>query len=215
MQTEDIIQGTDEWQELRRGRATGSNFDACLAQGKGSAEAATRAQYRVRLAIERITGKVIENNFKSPAMLGGTEQEPFARMAYESRTGHIVEEVPFIKHDFLMAGVSPDGLIGDDGMVEFKCPTPAVHWSYLQLTNKPPSEYKAQVYGQLWVAKRKWCDFVSYNPLFPEALQLHIVRLYRDEDYIRELNDGVSKFLYDVDKTVVEMEALAKQRALS
>lgn len=208
-----VIQGTDEWLALRLGHATGSNLDACLAQGKGSAEAATRAQYRVRLAVERMTGKVMEHGFKSAAMQHGTDQEPFARMAYEERTGNIVEEMAFIKHDYLMAGVSPDGLVGAVGMVEFKCPSPAVHWEYLQLTDRPPSTYKAQVYGQLWISKREWCDFVSYNPDFPESLQLHIVRVYRDEAYINELAAGVTKFLYDVEKTVKEMKALAEQRA--
>ena len=211
--SEAIIQGSPEWFALRAGRATGSNFDAVLAQGKGSAEATTRAQYRVRLAIERITGKVMESGYKNSAMQHGTDTEPLARMAYEEKTGNIVEEVAFVQHEYLMAGVSPDGLIGSNGMIEIKCPTPAVHWEYLQLTDKPPAAYKAQVYGQLWVAKREWCDFVSYSPDFPEPLQLHIFRVYRDEKYIKTLADGVAKFLYDVEKTVKEMRELAEQRA--
>lgn len=197
---------------MRRGRATGSNFDACIAKGKGSEEARTRAQYRVRLAIERLTGKVAESGFKSADMNRGTEQEPFARMAYESLTGSIIEEVPFIPHKFMMAGVSPDGLVGGDGMTEFKCPTPAVHWEYLQLTNQPPNEYKAQVYGQLMVTERKWVDFCSYCPDFPPELQLHVVRVYRDEAYITELSHGIAKFLLDVDATVKQMRELVEIR---
>lgn len=210
---DEIIQGTPEWFAQRLGRATGSNFDACLAQGKGSAEAATRAQYRVRLAVERLTGKVMESGFKSAAMNHGTETEPFARMAYEARTGYMVQETSFVPHQFLMAGVSPDGLINADGMVEIKCPTPAVHWEYLKLTNEPPAAYKWQVYGQMWITERKWVDFVSFNPDFPESLQLHIVRVHRNETLIQELNSGVAKFLYDVDATVKEMKALAEARS--
>lgn len=210
---EEIIQGTDAWFAQRLGRATGSNFDACLAQGKGNAEAATRAQYRVRLAVERLTGKVMESGFKSSAMNHGTETEPFARMAYEAATGYMVQETSFIQHDFLMAGVSPDGLVVEDGMVEIKCPTPAVHWEYLKLVSEPPAAYKWQVYGQMWVTKRKWVDFVSFNPDFPEPLQLHVVRVHRNDAIIQELNSGVTKFLYDVDATVVEMKAMAAARS--
>lgn len=209
---DEIIQGTPEWFQQRLGCATGSNFDACMAQGKGNAEASTRAQYRVRLAVERITQKVLESGFKSAAMNHGTETEPFARMAYEAATGNYVDEVSFVRHQFLKAGVSPDGLIESDGMVEIKCPTPAVHWDYLNLVDQPPAAYKWQVYGQMWVTGRKWVDFVSYNPLFPEELQLHIVRVKRDEQLIQELHAGVTKFLHDVDNTVKEMNALAQQR---
>lgn len=215
--SDQIIQGTDEWKELRRGRATGSNFDACMAKGKGKEEASTRAQYRVRLAIERLTGRVLESNFKSKDMLRGTENEPFARMAYEAQTGYIVDEVPFIPHKFLMAGISPDGLVGPDGMTEFKCPTPAVHWSYLQLTDQPPPEYKWQVYGEMWVSGRQWVDFVSYNQDFPLELQLHIVRVHRDERAIQaiaELDAGVSLFLADVEKTVASMKEEAAKRRM-
>lgn len=213
MPEEEIIQGTPEWFAQRLGCATGSEFDTCLAQGKGSAEASTRAQYRTRLAVERLTGKVAKSGFKSPAMDRGTETEPFARMAYEARTGFIVQETSFVRHDFLMAGVSPDGLINADGMVEIKCPTPAVHWEYLKLVSEPPAVYKWQVYGQMWVTQRKWVDFVSFNPDFPEPLQLHVVRVHRDESIIQELNAGVTKFLYDVDNTFKEMKALAEARS--
>ncbi len=213
--SEEVIQGTPEWFALRLGKATGSNFDACLAQGKGSAEAATRAQYRVRLAVERLTGKVLEGGFKSSSMQHGTKTEPFARLAYEAKTGNLVQEVSFVPHQFLMAGVSPDGLVDDDGMVEIKCPTPAVHLDYLGLVSEPPAAYKWQVYGQMWVTGRKWVDFVSFNPDFPEPLRLHIVRVHRNEALIQELHSGVTKFLFDVDKTVEEIKAMAKARSIN
>lgn len=211
----DIIeQGTPEWFELRRGLATGSHFSDVMAQGKGNAEATGRRNYRMRLALEIVTGKVAKASFSGNSHTErGKELEPFARMAYESITGHIVEEVPFIKHKYLGCGVSPDGLIGEEGMVEFKCPIPSIHWDYLQLDGQPPAEYKWQVYGEMWVAGRKWNDFVSYCEDMPEALQTHITRVHWDDKIIAELEAGVSKFLADVRVTVKEIQELATQKA--
>ena len=168
----------------------------------------------MRLALEIVTGKVISDGFQGNRHTErGKEKEPFARMAYESITGHMVEEVPFIKHKFLAAGVSPDGLIGSDGMVEFKAPIPAIHWEYLQLKGAPPAEYKWQVYGELWIAGREWNDVVSYCEDMPESLQTHITRVYRDEKLIAELEAGVSKFLAEVNVTAKEIRELAEKRA--
>jgi hypothetical protein len=211
----DIIeQGSAEWFELRRGLATGSHFADVMATGRGGAEATGRRNYRMRLALEIVTGKVAKSTFSGNAHTErGKELEPFARMAYESITGHIVEEVPFIPHDFLKCGVSPDGMIGADGMVEFKCPIPSIHWEYLQLDGQPPAEYKWQVYGEMWVAKRKWNDFVSYCEDMPESLQTHITRVHWDDKIIAELDAGVSKFLAEVAVTVKEIQELATQKA--
>jgi hypothetical protein len=211
----DIIeQGSAEWFELRRGLATGSHFAEVMAAGRGGAEATGRRNYRMRLALEIVTGKVAKSTFSGNAHTErGKELEPFARMAYESITGHIVEEVPFIKHNFLSCGVSPDGLIGTEGMVEFKCPIPSIHWDYLQLDGKPPAEYKWQVYGEMWIANRKWNDFVSYCEDMPESLQTHITRVHWDDSIIAELDAGVSKFLAEVAVTVKEIQQLATQKA--
>lgn len=215
MNMTEIIQGTDEWFELRRGLATGSHFAEVMAQGKGGAESTTRRNYRMRLALEIVTGKLQDAGFKGNSHTErGNEREPFARMSYESLTGNIVTEVPFIKHKYLECGVSPDGLVGDDGMTEFKCPIPAIHWEYMGLpAGVPPSEYVHQIMGQLWVSGRKWCDFVSYCEEMPESLQTHITRIYRDEQFISNLEAGVSKFLLDVKKTVAEIKERASQKA--
>lgn len=211
----DIIeQGSEAWFELRRGLATGSHFAEVMAKGRGGEESTTRRNYRMRLALEVVTGKVLADSFKGNAHTErGKEKEPFARMAYEAITGHLVEEVPFIKHKFLAAGVSPDGLIGDDGMVEFKCPIPAIHWEYLQLKGAPPPEYKWQIYGELWIAGREWNDVVSYCEDMPEELQTHISRVHRDDKLIAELEAGVSKFLAEVNVTAKEIRELAVKRA--
>jgi hypothetical protein len=106
-------------------------------------------------------------------------------------------------HDTLQVGVSPDGLVGDVGMTEYKCPMPKTHLEYLRLeSGKCPSAYRWQVQGQLWVAEREWCDFVSYNPDFPENAQLIIRRVMRDEKAINELEIEVIKFLGDIEREV-------------
>jgi hypothetical protein len=177
---------------------SGSKFSDIMAKGGG----ATRATYLTALALERITG--VREEFKTTfAMEQGTEREPFARSAYEAHTGQFVTEIGFCMHDTLQVGVSPDGLVGKVGMTEYKCPMPKTHLEYLRLEpGKCPTAYRWQVQGQLWVAEREWCDFVSYNPDFPENAQLIIRRVMRDEKAIKELEIEVLKFLGDIEREV-------------
>ena len=191
-------QGTEEWKQARVGVPSGSKFSDIMAKGGG----ATRATYLTALALERITG--VREEFKTTfAMDQGTEREPFARSAYEAHTGQFVTEIGFCIHDTLQVGVSPDGLVGKVGMTEYKCPMPKTHLEYLRLEpGKCPTAYRWQVQGQLWVAEREWCDFVSYNPDFPENAQLIIRRVMRDEKAINELEIEVLKFLGDIEREV-------------
>ena len=191
-------QGTEDWKQARVGVPSGSKFSDIMAKGGG----ATRATYLTALALERITG--VREEFKTTfAMEQGTEREPFARSAYEAHTGQFVTEIGFCMHDTLQVGVSPDGLVGKDGMTEYKCPMPKTHLEYLRLEpGKCPTAYRWQVQGQLWVAEREWCDFVSYNPDFPENAQLIIRRVMRDEKAINELEIEVLKFLGDIEREV-------------
>lgn len=212
-----IEQGSPEWFELRRGLATGSHFSEVMAEGRGKTEATTRRNYRMKLALEIVTGKVLDNVYgfsSNKHTERGKELEPIARMLYESHTGHIVKEVDFIKHKYLAAGVSPDGLVGDDGMVEFKCPIPAVHWDYINMpAGIPPAEYKWQVYGEMLVAERRWNDFVSYNEDMPRELQLHINRIHWDDKICAELEAGIMKFIAEVNVTVKEVQEMARKKA--
>ena len=189
-------QGTPEWLEDRRGRATGSMFSAILAKGEGK----TRKSYMVKLAAERLTGEVGES-FSNAHTDRGTEQEPHARLAYEARTGSLVEQVGFIKHPLLMAGSSPDGLVDDDGGVEIKCVIPTVQIETF-LKGGVPSSHRAQIQGNMWVCSRQWWDFVSYSPTLPEHLQLYVYRVFRDEAYIRTLETEVRTFLVELDGLV-------------
>lgn len=200
-----MIQGSEEWFAARLGRATASRFEDLLATTK-TGVSASRANYRAQLVCERMTGKA-EESFESAAMKWGTENEPFARMAYEAETGLIVEETGFIQHPELMAGASPDGLVGTDGGFECKCPNTATHIE--TLLKGMPTKHAPQVQGCMWLTGRKWWDFVSYDPRMPEKLQLYIQRIPRDEEYIAKLAAEVSIFLSEVDQLVAELEKKA------
>lgn len=200
----EIIQGSEEWFAARLGKATASSFKKILAKIK-TGEAAERRNYRAQLVGERLTHKKADS-FTNEAMKWGTENEPFARIAYIAMTGVNVNEVGFVSHDRLEAGCSPDGLIDDDGLIEIKCPTLGTHIDTLK-AQAMPAEHKPQVQGQMWITGRKWCDFVSYHPDMPDRLQLFVTRIKRDDEYINMLEREVESFLMEVEQ---EVEALNK-----
>lgn len=193
------VQGSEAWKKERAGHCTASRFKDVLAKIK-TGEAAVRRNYRVQLVTERLIGAPIANGFTSKAMEWGTQTEPLARMAYEAHTSEPVLETGFLLHPSLdWCGASPDGLVGSDGLIEIKCPEPHTHMEWL-LDAVIPSEHIAQVQGQLWITGRKWCDFVSFDPRFPENLRLLVVRVGRNESYIAELERQVKLFLDEVDR---------------
>lgn len=198
-----IEQGTPEWHALRLGKVTASRVSDVLAKIK-KGEAATRRDYRRQLTVERLTGQK-EEMFANPAMRWGTEQEPFARAQYETKTGNLVDQVAFIDHPTIsMFGCSPDGLVGDDGLVEIKCPNTSTHLDYLE-SDKAPKKYLPQIMAQLAVTERNWCDFVSYDPRLPNGLELFIVRVNRDDAYIKVMELEVQKFLDEVNQAVAKL----------
>jgi hypothetical protein len=188
-------QGSDAWLLARAGIATASQFDAVMATVK-SGESASRRNYRAKLVVERLTGRPVAT-FQSAAMRQGTEREPDARVAYMVRTGAVVDQVGLCMHDTLEAGASPDGLIGKSGGLEIKCPELANHLEYLKLKTEP-AEYAWQIQGALWITERDWWDFASFNPEFPETLQLVVRRVYRDDKRIKELAAEVARFMDEV-----------------
>jgi putative phage-type endonuclease len=189
MQIVDTVdQGTDEWHELRNGLVTASKFKDAIAAGAGK----TRKSYIYSLAAQTVTGKA-EETFSSQYMEWGNETEPQARAMYEFDTGYTVDEVSFIRLDGHKVGCSPDGLIDDDGLVEFKCPKTTTQIETF-LSGKMPTGHKPQVQGQMWVANREWCDFVSFDPRISGAASFFKVRVIRDEEYIKELSEKIFKF---------------------
>jgi len=183
MEINNCEQGTEEWYQARLGIATASEFSKVItSEGKTST---SLNDYAFTLASELLT-EVQEEGYINTTMLRGTELEEEARQAYIEHTLETIEQVGFIKQGSY--GYSPDGLVGSEGLIEIKCPTQKVHTKYLY--NKSlPSQYKAQVQGGLLVTGRKWCDFISYNPNFIEKRRLLIVRVTRDEAFIKALED--------------------------
>ena len=191
-----IEQGSKEWLELRLGKVTASRIADVLAKGK-SGEALSREDYRYELVVQRLTGDPGES-FTNAAMEWGTATEPQARIAYEAQADVFVEQVPFVLHPTIeWFGCSPDGLIGDKGLLEIKCPNSKTHIKYLN-AGKPPAKYVPQMQCQMAVTGRQWCDFVSFDPRLPDDLQLFVVRLDRDDEYIKSMEAEVVKFLDEV-----------------
>jgi putative phage-type endonuclease len=193
-------QRSDEWFQARLGKVTASRVSDVLATIK-SGEAVTRSSYRVQLVTERLTNQVTRS-YVSEAMQHGIDTEDEARAFYMFSKDN-VEEVGFIDHPKIAwAGASPDGLVGDEGMIEIKCVQPHTHT--LTLINRDmPNKHLSQIMWQLACCpERKWVDFVSYQPSFPENLKMFVKRIYRDDEYIKRLEDEVQKFLAEVEDTV-------------
>lgn len=197
------MQGTMEWKQLRAGKVTASRIADVIAKTK-TGYSSSRANYITELVIERFG--VISEGFTNSAMQWGTETEPLARIEYEKRNLASVEQVDFVSHPVIsMTGASPDGLVGNDGLLEIKCPNSTTHFEYV-LANEVPEKYKPQMAWQMACTGAQWCDFVSYDPRVPEGLQYFQVRYMRDDEYIKMLEDEVIKFLADVDSKYEQLK---------
>lgn len=199
----DIVQGSPEWFAARAGKVTASRVADVLAKVK-TGESASRKNLRTELVIERLTGSKTEG-FSNAAMEWGVETEPMARAAYEVATGNLVDQIAFVDHPTIKNfGCSPDGLVGELGLVEIKCPNSATHLEYLE-TDKPPKKYLTQMQAQMACTNREWCDFVSFDPRLPDGLQLLIVRVNRDDKFIALMEVEIIDFLEEVNLTVAKL----------
>jgi putative phage-type endonuclease len=197
----DIDQGSEEWLKLRLGVATASNFDKIITStGK---ESESLKKYALQLATELML-ETPEPSFKNDVMAMGNELESLARDAYQEQSFNVVEQITMFKSDCGNFGYSPDGIVGNDGLVEIKCPIATTHFKYL-LDNKMPSDYWQQVQGGLWVSQRKWIDFVSFNSYFKDK-KLFIVRVERDEEYIAKLAELANKVILLRDEYLNKLE---------
>jgi len=195
-----IEQGSIEWKLQRLGHVTASRVADVMAKGRNG-EAKSREDYRFQLACERLSG-TFQEGYTSQAMEWGTNTEPEARMAYEVECKSFVDQVSFIKHpEMEFVGCSPDGLVGEQGGLEIKCPNSETHLRTIY-EQKIPSKYYPQVQMSMWVTGRHWWDFVSYDPRLPPELRFFVVRILRDEEYIQEMEAEVKQFLLDVEKTI-------------
>ena len=201
------IQGSDAWINSRLGKVTASRIAHIVAKTK-SGYSTSRANYALELALERITNTPYEGFKKNAYMEWGTETEPAARCAYEAHTGMLVGEVGMIPHPTLaMTGASPDGLVGLDGQIEIKCPGSTKHLANL-VSKQADEDYMCQMQWQMACTNRSWCDFVSYDPRFPEHLQLVVVRVPRNETFIADLEKEVKAFLAEIEAAVKKLNDL-------
>lgn len=193
-----MIQGSEEWHKARIGMITASRFKDAIAQGRSGGVGKTSENYAYEIVGEILTGEPADV-YINAAMEWGLEQEPYAKLAYEEHTLNKIHETGFIEKEEMIGG-SPDGLIGKDGMIEVKCPSSHIHARNLH-NKKVPSEYVPQVQGLLWIAGRKWCDFVSYRP----KCDLMIVRIDYDEKYVNELVEKLRGFRSFVKQILEEL----------
>ena len=193
-------QGTEEWFTIRIGKVTASRVADVIAKTK-TGYSATRDNYMAQLICERLTGLKGES-FTNAAMQHGTDTEPLARAAYEALKDVLVDEVGFVPHPTIeMAGASPDGLVGDDGLLEIKCPNTATHIETL-ISKVVPGKYNTQMQFQMACTGRKWCDFVSFDNRLPEELQLFVMRVPRDEVFIRLIESEIVQFIAELDDKI-------------
>lgn len=205
-----IIQGSPEWLALRVGKVTASRVADLMAKTK-TGWGASRANYMAELIVERLTG-LAAPSFMNDAMRWGTDTEPHARAAYAEKMGCEVFEVGFVDHpEIAMSGASPDGFVGDDGLIEIKCPQSATHLDTL-LSGAVPAKYLCQMQWQMACTGREWCDFASFDPRMPPAMRLFVARVPRDVSHILELEHEVSGFLRELDGKVSRLRELYEQR---
>lgn len=209
--SEEITQGSEEWREARRGKVTASRVADIIRKTK-TGYSTSRANYMAELIAERLTGNTAES-YKSAAMQWGTDHEPKARVAYELMRDCDIQAVGFVLHPTIAdAGASPDGLIGDDGLAEFKCPLTATHLDAL-LGASIPADYITQMQWQMACTNRSWCDWVSFDPRLPPVMQLHIQRVKRDDATITLLEKEVSAFLDQLDDKLAKLRERFETKA--
>jgi putative phage-type endonuclease len=198
-----IAQGSAEWFAVRCGKVTASRVADVIAKTK-TGYGASRANYAAELIAERLTQSTAPS-FTNAAMQHGVEQEPHARRAYADLMGVEVAEIAFVDHpEIAMSGASPDGLVGLDGLVEFKCPNTATHLDTL-LSETVPGKYVTQMQWQMACTGRAYCDFASFDPRLPPSMQLFVKRVERDASLILDLEAQVADFLAEIDAKVAAL----------
>jgi len=199
----DVEQNTDEWQQLRCGHLTSSNLSKVMANyGKVFGEPAKRLA--VDIAVQQITGKMESNTYSNHHMERGHEQEPIARSLYEANTFQDVTNGGFFSTG--LVGGSPDGLIGEDGVIEIKSVIASTHYATLQRATVDPA-YRWQCIGNLKLTGRNYLDFISYCSTFPPIGQLYVVRMYTKslQDEFEMLDARIETFEHLVNQIKCEI----------
>lgn len=201
--TADIIQGSPEWFAVRCGNVTASRIADMLAKTK-TGWGASRKNYAAQLLAERLTGQVAEG-FTNAAMQWGVDTEASAKTAYEFWTNRTIADAGFVLHPKIKrSGASPDGYVGDDGLIEVKCPNTATHLDTLEGA-AIDGKYVLQMLWQMACTGRQWCDFVSYDPRLPETYRLHVQRVHRVAARVAEIEAEVMAFVAELDRREAEL----------
>jgi putative phage-type endonuclease len=188
-----IEQQSEAWYQVRCGKVTGTRFKALVA-GESTQ---TYKDLLTNIACEIITGKQ-EETYSNAIMEQGIETEPIARAEYESIFETEVKTVGFISPDedhkySEWIGISPDGILPDEGILEIKAPLMRTHFEYIE-NNKLPSEYRYQVQGQLFVTGFKYCHFMSYV----KGMKSFIVPVYPDLELFIEFERRLDALIIQV-----------------
>lgn len=199
MRLVNVQQGTASWLQARVGLITASRMGDVMAKPKrGTEELACRRNYKMELVCERLTGRAADH-YVSRDMEWGTENEPFARSAYEVMAETLVDEVGLALHPIMdFSAASPDGLVGDNGAIEIKAPKTATHFEW-RLAGVVPDEHQDQMMWVMACAQREWCEFISFDPRPPQGLRFFVSRLHRDEKRIAEMEYEVIAFNQEID----------------
>lgn len=206
-----IEQGSPEWFVQRCGKVTASRMADLMARTK-TGYGASRANYMAELLVERLTGQKAER-YQSAEMKWGIETEPQARDAYCFHMDTEVVPAEFVEHPSVrMSGASPDGYVGDLGLVEIKCPNTATHIDTL-LSDAVPERYVHQMQWQMACTERHWCDYVSFDPRMPGDMQFYCKRIAVDPPGLSLMEGEVRKFLAELDAKQAALEARFRKAA--
>lgn len=199
----------DEWLKQRLGKVTASRIADLMAKTK-SGYSTSRDNYMAQLIVERMTGTVQES-YTNAAMQWGTDNEPNAKAAYIMEIGVPgIVDAGFVSHPSIeMSGASPDGYVGDHGLLEIKCPNTATHINTL-LGYGIDRKYILQMQWQMECTGRQWCDFVSFDPRMPPELSIKIQQVNRNDDLIADIKQEVIAFLKEVDEKINKLKELGQ-----
>jgi putative phage-type endonuclease len=206
----DIVQGSPEWMALRVGKIGGSRVADLLTEGRSGAESLTRRKYKNELIRERLTGRKLDT-YKTPAMQRGIDLEPMARAWYEVHYNTFVDQVAIVLHPTVIGGqCSPDGIVeATNSLIEIKIPNPENHLDNILTDGKQLEQYYDQVMWQLaCMPEKEFCDLVSFDPEMPDHLKGYVKRIYRDDEYIKNMEDKVTLFLQEIETIVNNLKEI-------
>lgn len=199
-----IEQGSPEWMALRIGKIGGSRVSDVLTEGRSGAESLIKRKYKNELIRERLTGKKLDT-YKTPAMQRGIDLEPMARAWYEVKYNTFVDQVAIVLHPTIEGGqCSPDGIVeSTNSLIEIKIPNPENHLDNILTGGKQLEQYYDQVQWQLaCMPEKEFCDLISFDPDMPDHLQGFVKRIYRDDEYINNMQNAVIAFLSEIETIV-------------